>query len=144
MPADGLPLCQHLRPTVPFSGEEEDVVFDELLSSGALPIWAKGDPVHLTLTAYGDVAAALLGKLNSPSGESQPNAPRKWIESVITRMQTPAKSAPTPSWILSDCAEAQQSRGGPGRGFGRGGGRGGRRRIPPGCRGAGVNQWNPY
>ena len=51
-----------------FSGEDEDVVFQELLSSGGLPIWAKGDPMHLTTTAYGDVAAALLGKLNSPSG----------------------------------------------------------------------------
>ena len=51
-----------------FSGEDEDVVFQELLSSGGLPIWAKGDPMHLTTTTYGDVAAALLGKLNSPSG----------------------------------------------------------------------------
>ena len=56
-----------------FTGEE-DVVFDELLSSGGMPIWAKGDPVHLTQTAYGYVAAALMGKspaLEGPPGRQQ-------------------------------------------------------------------------
>ena len=120
-----------------FSGEDEDVVFEELLSFGNLPIWAKGDPVHITTTPYGDVEAALLGKLNSPSGELQPNTARKRIESVVTRAQTPAKSAPTPGWILGDCAGAQRGRRGPGRGFGGGSGCGGRRGMPPGWRGTG-------
>ena len=95
-------------------------MFKELLSSGGLLIWSKDDPVHLTATAYGDVAAALVGKLNSPSGDQAGNTTRKRIESVVTRVQTPTKSAPTPGWILCDCAGPQRGRGGPGRGFGRG------------------------
>ena len=95
-------------------------------------------------TAYGDVVAALVGNLNSPSGDHVASTTRKQIESVVTRVQTPTKSAPTPGWILGDCAGPQRGRGGPGRGFGSGMGRGGRRGMPPGWRGTGVNRWNPY
>ena len=91
-----------------FSGDDKDVVFEELLSSSGLPIWAKGDPVHLTATANGDVAAALVGKLNSPSDDQAASPSRKRIESVVTRVQTPTKSAPTPGWILGDCAGPQR------------------------------------
>ena len=108
------------------------MVFEELLSSAGLPIWSKGDPVHLTNTAYGDVAAALVDKLNSPSSDHLPSFTRKRIESVVTRVQMPTKSAPTPGWILGDCEGPQRSRGGPGRGFGSGMGRGARHGMLPG------------
>ena len=84
----------------------KDVVFEELLSSGGLPIWAKGDPVHLTPTANGDVAAALMSKLRSPGGENQMSHTRKRTESVVTRVQIAAKETPTPGWILGDCMTA--------------------------------------
>ena len=121
-------------------------MFKELLSSGGLLIWSKDDPVHLTATAYGDVAAALVGKLNSPSGDLAAKTTRKRIESVVTRVQTPTKSAPTPGWILYSwvTVRAPSGRRGPGRGFGSGMGRGGRRGMPPGWHGTSVNRWNPY
>ena len=114
-----------------------------------MAIWSSGDPVHLTNTAYGDVAAALVGKLNNAGGDKAVSTTRKRIESVVTRVQTPIKSAPTPGWILGDSAGPQRGRGGPGRGLGFGsgtgcGGRGGRRGMPAGWRGTGVNRWNPY
>ena len=34
-----------------------------------MAIWSSGDPVHLTNTAYGDVAAALVAKLNNAGGD---------------------------------------------------------------------------
>ena len=83
-----------------------------------MPIWAKGDPVHLTPTAYGDVADALVSKISSTGGEAVPMAKRKRIESVVTRIQATSKSAATPGWILGDCSSATQGRGGPGRDFG--------------------------
>ena len=126
------------------SSEDKDVVFKELLSSASLPIWSKGDHVQLTNKAYGDEAATLVSKLNSLSGDHQRSTTRKRIESVVTRVQTPTKSAPTPGWILGDCAGPQRGRGGPGRGFGSGMGRGGRHSMLPGWRGTGVNRWNPY
>ena len=78
-----------------FSAEEEDIVFEELLSSSGLPIWAKGDPVHLTPTAYGDVAVTLMDKLISPGSENQTSSTRKGIKSDVTRSQITAKEAPT-------------------------------------------------
>ena len=122
----------------------KDVVFEELLSSGGLPIWEKGDPVHLTPTAYGEVAVALMSKLRSPGGENQMSHARKRTESVVTRVQITAKETPTPGWILSDCMTATRGRGGPGRGFGSGGGCGGRCSMPPGWWGTGSNRWSPY
>ena len=55
--------------------------------------------MHLTSTAYGDVAAALVGKLNNTGGDKAVSTTRKRIESVVTRVQTPIKSVPTPGWI---------------------------------------------
>ena len=49
-----------------------DVVFDKLLSSGGLPIWAKGDPLHLTPTAYGDVAVPLLASSTAQAETHNP------------------------------------------------------------------------
>ena len=49
-----------------------DVVFDKLLSSGGLPIWAKGDPLHLTPTAYGDVVVALLASSTAQAETHNP------------------------------------------------------------------------
>ena len=105
--------------------------------------------MHLTNTAYGDVAATLVGKLNNAGGDKAVSTTRKRIESVVTRVQRPTKSVPTPGWILGDCAGSQRGQGGPGRGFGFGsstgrGGRGGRRGLLAGWRGTGVNRWNPY
>ena len=93
----------------------KDVVFEELLSSGGLPIWAKGDPVHLTPTAYGDVAAALMNKLKSTGGENQMSSTKKQTESIVTWVQNKAKETPTPGWILGDCMTATRGCGGRGR-----------------------------
>ena len=106
------------EPLTAFGGSKEtDLV--ELVSSDGLSVWNSGDPVHLTLTAYGDQAQ-----------------PRRRIESVATRATVPAATAPTLGWIMGDNRSAG-GRGGPGRGFGGGargrgsrGGQGGRGRQP--------------
>ena len=94
-----------------FSGGNQATALDELISSAGMVIWSSGDPVHLTKTAYGDVAAALVGKLNNTGGDKAVSTTRKRIESVVTRVQTPIKSVPTPGWILGDCAGPQRRSG---------------------------------
>ena len=136
------PLAIIFDQLLAFSGGDEDVALGNLISSAGMAIWSSGDPVHLTNTAYGDVAAALVAKLNNAGGDKAVSTTRKRIESVVTRVQTPIKSVPTPGWIQGDCTGPQRSRGGPGRGFGFGSGTG--RGMPAGWRGTGVNRWNPY
>ena len=105
--------------------ESSDMV--ELRSLAGLSIWSNTDPVHLTSTAYGDLAEALLKTIASTAEEGGLPKRRRRTESVVTRRVAPAASTPTPGWILGDSVANQRGRGGPGRGFGGSArGRGGR------------------
>ena len=130
-------------PVAAFSGSSDTTDPSQLRSSSGLPIWAKGDPVHLTPTAYGDLADDLVKKVSSAASVGGPPETRRRIESVVTRISTVPKTATTPGWILGDSSTQTRGRGGPGRGFGSGSGRGGRRGGPPGWRGTGGTRWNP-
>ena len=133
-------------PVAAFGGSNDTADPNQLLSSSGLSIWAKGDPVHLTPTAYGDLADDLINKVSSATSVGAPLEKRRRIESVVTRISTVPKTAttPVPGWILGDSSTPSRGRGGPGRGFGSGSGRGGRRGGPPGWRSTGGNRWNPY
>ena len=131
-------------PVAAFGGSRDTEDPTQLGSSRGLSIWAKGDPVHLTPTAYGDLADDLVNKVSSAASVGGQPETRRRIESVVTRISTVPKAATTPGWILGDSSTPSRGRGGPGRGFGSGSGRGGRRGGPPGWRGTGGNRWNPY
>ena len=131
-------------PVATFGGSKDTPDPTQLRSSSGLSIWAKGDPVHLTPTAYGDLADDLINKVSSAASVGGQPETRRRIESVVTRISTVPKAATTPGWIHGDSSTPSRGRGGPGRGFGSGSGRGGRRGGPPGWRGTGGNRWNPY
>ena len=125
----------------PLGGSRDTADPNQLRSSSGLSIWAKGDPVHLTPTAYGDLADDLVNKVSSAASVGGPPETRRRIESVVTRILTVPKTATTPGWILGDSSTSSRGRGGPGRGFGSGSGRRGR---SPGWRSSGGNRWNSY
>ena len=54
------PDCTILYPMAAFMDEGEDVELVSITSSGRVSIWKEGDPVHLTETAYGDIADLLI------------------------------------------------------------------------------------
>ena len=138
------PGCVIFDPVATFSSSMEETDLSKLISSSGLPIWASGDPVHLTPTAYGDMAEVLHSKISSVTGGNSPPEPRRRIESVVTRIQPAPRESHTPGWILGESSTLARGRGGPGRGFGGGPGCADRRGGPPGWRGTGGNRWNPY
>ena len=131
-------------PVAAFSGSSDTTDLSQLRSSSGLSIWAKGDPVHLTPTAYGDLADDLVKKVSSAASVGGPPETRRRIKSVVTKILTVPKSATTHGWILGESSTPARGREGPGHGFGSGSGRGGRRGGLPGWRGTGGNRWNPY
>ena len=54
------PGCIILDPLRAFKGEEDTAVLSDLISSGGVSIWKEGGPVHLTQTAYGDIAEQII------------------------------------------------------------------------------------
>ena len=108
------------EPLTVFSGNY-DTDLAELVSSGGLSVWTNGDLVHLTPTAYGDLAENMLKLVASTPTESCQIQPRRKIESIVTRATEPAATGPTPGWIMGH-NRSEGGRGGPGRGFGGQGG----------------------
>ena len=78
-------------PVAAFGGSNDTADLNQLLSSSGLSIWAKGDPVHLTPTAYGDLANILINKVSSATCVGAPLEKRRRIESVVTRISTVPK-----------------------------------------------------
>ena len=85
LPGDRLPGGNHLRPS---GGSNDTADPNQLLSSSGLSIWAKGDPVHLTPTAYGDLADVLINNVSSATSVGAPLEKRKRIESVVTKRKS--------------------------------------------------------
>ena len=100
---------------------DNDTDLTELVSSGGLSVWNSCDLVHLTPTAYGDLAENLLKLVANSTTESGQAKPRRRIESIFTRATEPAATGPTPGWIMGH-NRSEGGRGGPGRGFGGQGG----------------------
>ena len=88
-------------PLTVFSGNY-DTDLAELVSSGGLSVWTNGDLVHLTPTAYGDLAENMLKLVASTPTESCQIQPRRKIESIVTRATEPVATAPTLSWIIGN------------------------------------------
>ena len=107
-------------------GNDESSDMGELRSSAGLSSWCNTDLVHLTNTAYGNLAEALLKTIACTAEEGGQLKRRRRTESVVTRRAAPAAFTPTPCWILGDSMANQRGSGGPGHGFGGGArGRGG-------------------
>ena len=106
----------------PLLGNDESSDMGDLRSSAGLSSWCNTDLVHLTNTAYGNLAEALLKTIACTAEEGGQLKRRRRTESVVTRRAAPAAFTPTPGWILGDST----GRGGLGHRFGGGArGRGG-------------------
>ena len=82
------PGCIILDPLRAFKGEADTAVLGDLISSGGVSIWKEGDPVHLTQTAYGDIAEQIVNTAAGRGGEDAAAPSRKRLESVVTRSAT--------------------------------------------------------
>ena len=143
------PNCMVLDPMQAFRGEDVNAALSDLISSGGLSIWKEGDPVHLTDTAYGDIAEFLMGIIrgkaledDSAALEDDSAATRKRLDSVVTRSLSDPVQRPVAGWLLGG-----NQGGARGRGFLRGqgprGGRGGRG-LPAHQRVGNGGRWAPY
>ena len=106
-----------------------------LHSSGGVTIWRGDDPVHLTDTAYGDIADHLVNMVKGSGGGDPEEVPqRRRLESIVTRSGSDPAQKPVPGWLL-------------------GGNQGGAKGRPPtgnirgraaGWRGGPGGRWAPY
>ena len=79
------PGCIILDPLRAFKGEVDNVALGDLISSGGVSIWKEGDPVHLTQTAYGDIAEQIVNTAAGRGSEDAGAPARKRLESIVTR-----------------------------------------------------------
>ena len=136
------PGCIILDPLRAFKGEADTAVLGDLISSGGVSIWKEGDPVHLTQTAYGDIAEQIVNTVAGRGGEDAAAPARKRLESVVTRSAIVQPQRPVAGWLLGG-----NQGGARGRGYMHGSAnRGGRvaRGGPAVMRGGGGDRWAPY
>ena len=141
-----MPDCRILDLMAIFHSKEDDGDLSSLASSGGVSIWKEGDPVHLTQTAYEDIAEHLVDLIGGREKADSVETPRKRLESVVTR--SAAVPAPTllPGWLVGGNQGGQRGRGqvrGALGGFGYNRGRGGRG-MPAQWRGGPGGRWAPY
>ena len=125
-----------------FRGEDESAELSGLTSSRGLSIWKDGDLVHLTDTAYGDIANLLYGLIRGEAEEAVSVAARKRLESVVTRSLTDPVQRPVAGWLLGGNQGGARGPGFP-RGQGFRSGRGGRG-LPAHQRVGNGGRWAPY
>ena len=89
-----------LDPMRVFRGEDDSTELTDLTSSDGLSIWKEGDPVHLTDTAYSDIADFLLGLIRGKVDEEASAVTRKRLESVVTRSVVDPVQRPVAGWPL--------------------------------------------
>ena len=127
-------------PISAFTAEYSSQELPSLNSSGCVTIWRGDDPVHLTDTAYGDIADHLVNVVKGSGGGDQEDVPqRRRLESVVTRSGTDPAQKPVPGWLLG--GNQGGARGRPPTGNIRG--RGGRGRAA-GWRGGPGGRWASY
>ena len=142
-----MPSSKIFDPMTTFASKEELGELSNLVSSGGVSIWKEGDPVHLTETAYGNIAEHLVSTIKEGDSSASVELPRKRLESVFTRLASDPAQNPLPGWLAGGNQGAQsgrrQARGAPGnfsynRGRGVGCGKPAQWRRGPGGR------WAPY
>ena len=99
-------------PISAFTAEYSSQELPSLHSSGGVTIWRGDDPVHLTDTAFGDIADHLVNVVKGSGGGDQEDVPqRRRLESVVTRSGTDPAEKPVPGWLLG--GNQGGARGGP-------------------------------
>ena len=126
-----MPSCMIFDTMSTFASEEALGELTKLVSSGGVSIWKEGDPVHLTKTAYGDIAEHLVSIIRGGDGNDSVELPRKQLESVFTRSAADPAQNPLPGWLVGgnqggqrSSGQARGALGGLSYNRGRGGGRG--------------------
>ena len=71
-----------------------------LNSSGGVGIWREDEPVHLTDTAYGDIAKHLVDVVTGSTNSEAAVLPRKRLERYVTRYGADPAQKPLPGWII--------------------------------------------
>ena len=141
------PSSKIFDPMTTFASEEEPGELSNLVTSGGVSIWKEGDPVHLTETAYGDIAEHLVSTIKEGDSSASVELLRKRLESVVTRSAADPAQNPLPGWLVGGNQGAQrgrgQARGAPG-GFSYNRGRGVGRGKPAQWRGGPGGRWAPY
>ena len=134
-------------PMTTFASEEELGELANLVSSGGVSIWKEGDPVHLTETAYGDIAEHLVSTIKAGDSSAGVELLRRWLESVVTRTAADPAHTPLPGWLVGGNQGAQrvrgQARGAPGS-FSYNRGRGSGRGKPAHWHSGPGGRWAPY
>ena len=74
-----------LDPIMAFKGEDNDTELTDLISSGGVSISKEGGPVHLTETAYRDIAKCTVDTITGKTAVEAVKPARKRLESVVTR-----------------------------------------------------------
>ena len=136
------PGCIILDPLRAFKGEADNAALGDLISSGGVSIWKEGDTVHLTQTAYGDIAEQIVNTAAGRGSEDAGAPARKRLESVVTRSAIVQPQRPVAGWLLGG-----NQGGARGRGYMRGSanrGSRGARGGPAVTRGGGGGRWAPY
>ena len=95
-----LPKRKIFDPMTTFASEEDVVELTNLVSSGGVSIWKEEDPVHLTETAYSDIAEHLVSIIKGGDGKDSLELLRKRLESVVTRSAADPAENPLPGWLV--------------------------------------------
>ena len=98
--------------------------------------------MHLTDTAYGDIAEFLMGVIRGKALEDDSAATRKRLDSIVTRSLSDPVQRPVAGWLLGGNQGGTWGRGLL-RGQGPRGGRGGRG-LPAHQRVGNGGRWAPY
>ena len=127
-------------PLSAFMAEYNSQELPSLHSSGGVTIWRGGYLVHLTDTAYGDIADHLVNVVKGSGGGDPEEVPqRRRLESIVTWSRSDLAQKPVLGWLLG--SNQGGARGCPPTGNSRG--RGWRGRAA-GWRGGPSGRWAPY
>ena len=107
------PGCTIFHPITAFKGDDDDTELTDLISSGGVSIWKKGDLIHLTETAYGDIAELLVDTITGKAVVKTGTSTCKCLESVVTRSATDPQQQPIPGWLVGGNQRGARGRGYP-------------------------------
>ena len=138
------PGCIILDPLRAFKGEADNAALGDLISSGGVSIWKEGDPVHLTQTAYGDIAEQIV---NTAAGRGSEDAGTREEEAGERRHPVCYSPAPAAGRRVATGRKPRRGKGVRLVGYMRGSanrGSRGARGGPAVTRGGGGGRWAPY
>ena len=94
------PGCTIFDPVLTFIDVEDEDDLAGLNSSGGVGIWREDEPVHLTDTAYGNIAKHLVDVVTGSTNSEAAVLPRKRLERYVTRYGADPAQKPLPGWII--------------------------------------------